>query len=229
MKFSIVIPLYNEAENILNLLTEIKKYLKEHENYEIILIDDYSSDHTKKIINNIKDKNLKLIKNNQNKGQSYSIHKGILQSSFETIITLDGDGQNDPADIPKLLDCFFKNKHIELIGGIRSKRKDSFIKIFSSKVANLIRARILNDGCPDTGCSLKVFNKNIFLLFPYFDGMHRFLPALFKGYGYSCKFINVNHRKRKYGNSKYGVLNRLFKGIRDIIKVRKIIKNKKLK
>ncbi len=227
MKFSIVIPLYNEAENIINLLSEIKISLKEYKHYEIILVDDKSTDHTKKIIDNIKEIDLKTINNKENKGQSYSIHKGILHASFETIITLDGDGQNDPADIPKLLEYYSKSKNLDLIGGIRSERKDTFIKIISSKLANYIRSRILNDGCPDTGCSLKVFNKNIFLLFPYFDGMHRFLPALFKGYGYSCKFIDVNHRKRKYGNSKYGVLNRLFKGIRDIIKVRKIIEKKK--
>ena len=103
---------------------------------------------------------------------------------------------------------------------------DSFIKVISSKIANGIRSKILNDNCRDTGCSLKVFDKQIFLSFPFFDGMHRFLPALFKGYGYKTMFIDVNHRKRKFGVSKYGTMNRLFKGIRDIIKVRKILKFK---
>ena len=105
-------------------------------------------------------------------------------------------------------------------------RKDNLIKVLSSKVANYIRQLLLNDGCLDTGCSLKVFKKDIFLSFPYFDGMHRFLPALFKGYGHNTIFIEVNHRKRKYGISKYGTMNRLFKGIRDIIRIKKILKKK---
>ena len=161
-----------------------------------------------------------------NRGQSFSIHKGILHSSFDTIITIDGDGQNDPADIPKLINKYFESDKLKLLGGIRSKRKDSLIKVFSSKIANKIRSKILKDGCQDTGCSLKVFDKKIFLTFPYFDGMHRFIPALYKGYGFETNFINLNHRKRKYGTSKYGTMNRLFKGIRDIIKVRNILKNK---
>ena len=98
--------------------------------------------------------------------------------------------------------------------------------MLSSKIANIIRSRILKDQCKDTGCSLKVFNKKIFLSFPYFNGIHRFLPALFKGYGYKTVFIDVNHRSRKFGMSKYGTMNRLFRGIRDIIKVNKILKNK---
>ena len=224
--FSIVIPLYNESQNILNLIDEIKLSLKNYKNYEIVLVDDKSTDETLKIIGEIKGHNIKIIKNHENKGQSFSIHLGISKSLNKIIITLDGDGQNDPADIPKLLEYYLENNKIKLVGGIRIKRKDNFIKIISSKIANFIRSRILRDGCPDTGCSLKVFNKSIFLLFPYFNGMHRFLPALFKGYGYSTKFIYVNHRKRKYGNSKYGTLNRLFKGIRDMFKVKKIIKQK---
>ena len=111
-----------------------------------------------------------------------------------------------------------------MVGGIK-KRQDSFIKIYSSKIANYIRSKILNDNCKDTGCSLKYLIK-YFLEFPYFDGMHRFLPALFKGYSYQT-FIEVNHRKRKYGISKYGTMNRLFKGIKDIIRVKRIINNYK--
>ena len=115
---------------------------------------------------------------------------------------------------------------MKLIGGIRRNRKDNFTKIISSKIANSIRSRILNDECIDTGCALKIFDKKIFLSFPFFDGVHRFLPALFKGYGYETLFIDVNHRKRNHGISKYGTMNRLFAGIRDIIKVKKILKTK---
>jgi len=225
--FSIVVPLFNESKNIIPLLKEIESSLKDYDNYEIVLINDCSTDNTANVIENIKNENIKIINNIDNKGQSYSIHKGIGLSLNEIIITLDGDGQNDPRDIPKLLDLYFRNDKIKLVGGIRKKRQDSFIKIFSSKIANYIRSKILNDNCKDTGCSLKVFSKNIFLEFPYFDGMHRFLPALFKGYSYQTTFIEVNHRKRKFGVSKYGTFNRLFKGIKDIIRVKGIINNYK--
>ena len=224
--FSLVIPLFNESRNIKFLLNEIKNNLINFKDYEIILVNDASTDDTSKVINNLSNNNIKIITNNENKGQSFSISEGIKNSSYNTIITLDGDGQNDPADILKLYELYSSQDDIKLIGGIRRKRKDNFIKITSSKIANFIRSRILNDECEDTGCALKVFDKKIFLSFPFFNGVHRFLPALFKGYGYKTLFIDVNHRKRNYGKSKYGTMNRLFVGIRDIIKVNKILKTK---
>ena len=224
--FSVVIPLYNEEENINPLINEIVYHLDTYKNYEIILVNDASTDNTENNIKKLNIKNLKILKNHTNSGQSFSIHRGVLNSFYDTIVTIDGDGQNNPSDIPVLLDQFFNNDEIKLIGGIRIKRQDNFIKIYSSKIANSIRSRILNDDCKDTGCSLKVFNKNIFLEFPYFDGIHRFLPSLFKGFGYKTIFLPVKHRGRKFGQSKYGTFNRLFKGIRDIIKVYKIINKK---
>ena len=224
--FSIVIPLYNESENIKPLLREIFTNLLSHENFEIVLVNDASTDNTSNVVKNLINNKVRILHNKTNRGQSFSIHKGIQHSSFDTIVTIDGDGQNDPADIPKLINKYFESNKLKLLGGIRSKRKDSLIKVLSSKIANKIRSKILNDGCQDTGCSLKVFDKKIFLTFPYFDGMHRFIPALYKGYGFETNFIDVNHRKRKYGTSKYGTMNRLFKGIRDLIKVRNILKNK---
>tara|TARA_B100000963_G_C22453208_1_gene592126 strand:+ start:37 stop:705 length:669 start_codon:yes stop_codon:yes gene_type:complete len=221
-----VIPLYNESENIKPLLREIFTNLLSHENFEIVLVNDASTDNTSNVVKNLINNKVRILHNKTNRGQSFSIHKGIQNSSFDTIVTLDGDGQNDPADIPKLINKYFESNKLKLLGGIRSKRKDSLIKVLSSKIANKIRSKILNDGCQDTGCSLKVFDKKIFLTFPYFDGMHRFIPALYKGYGFETNFIDVNHRKRKYGTSKYGTMNRLFKGIRDLIKVRNILKNK---
>ena len=222
--FSIVIPIFNEAKNIGFLLEEIKKSLENFKNYEIILVNDASTDETIEVINKINNKNIKIIFNVENKGQSFSICEGIKNSSYETIITIDGDGQNDPADIPKLYNFYTQNNDIKLVGGIRKNRKDSLTKITSSKIANYIRSKILKDGCKDTGCSLKIFNKKIFLSFPFFNGIHRFLPALYRGNGYKTAFLDVNHRKRIYGSSKYGTMNRLFVGIRDIIKVKKILK-----
>ena len=224
--FSIVIPLYNEAENIQCLLEEIFTNLKKFNNYEIILINDSSTDQTVSLISQIKSNKIKLINNSINKGQSFSIYRGIQEASFEIIVTLDGDGQNDPSDIPNLLKKYISNNDIQLVGGIRLKRQDNIIKIVSSRIANYIRMIILKDNCKDTGCSLKVFNKQIFLSFPFFDGIHRFLPALFIGFGYKTFFLNVNHRRRKFGVSKYGTVARLFKGIRDLYIVNRIIKNK---
>ena len=222
--FSIVIPIFNEARNIETLLKEINKSLENFKKYEIILVNDASTDDTSEVINNINNKNIKIIINKNNQGQSFSIFEGVKNSSFEIIITIDGDGQNDPADIPKLYNFYLQNNDVKLVGGIRKNRKDSLTKIISSKIANYLRSKILKDGCKDTGCSLKVFDKKIFLSFPFFNGLHRFLPALFRGYGYKTAFFEVNHRKRIFGSSKYGTMNRLFVGIRDIIKVKKILK-----
>tara|TARA_B100000989_G_scaffold12496_1_gene8508 strand:+ start:212 stop:889 length:678 start_codon:yes stop_codon:yes gene_type:complete len=224
--FSIIIPLFNEAESIPKLLVEIEQTLKNKE-YEIVIVNDASTDNTLEILKKIKSKKIKLINNISNRGQSYSIHKGITNASYTIIITIDGDGQNDPADIPTLIKEFSRDNNIKLIGGIRTNRKDNLLKIVSSKLANFIRSRFLKDHCKDTGCSLKIFDRSIFLSFPYFDGIHRFLPALFNGYGYKTKFISVNHRKRKFGSSKYGIFKRLIRGIFDMIKVKKILINNK--
>ena len=228
--FSIVIPIYNEAQNIKSLVYEIFNSLKDHNDFEVIIVNDFSSDNTIDVVNALQKKlNISLINNPKNKGQSFSIHKGVLKSKNNTIITIDGDGQNNPIDIIKLLQIYFSKKEISLVGGIRVKRKDSLIKIISSKIANNIRSNILKDGCKDTGCSLKVFNKSVFLQFPFFDGIHRFLPALFTGYGYKTLFIAVDHRPRIRGYSKYKIVDRLYRGIIDIIKVKKIIREHKNK
>jgi len=228
MKFSIIIPLYNEEDNIEILIKEINEALFNLEySYEIILVDDGSEDNTINIIKNINLDNLILIQNSKNYGQSYSLREGIRNANNNLIVTLDGDMQNNPYDISNLIDLY-KTGSFQLIGGIRRKRRDNLIKVISSYLANKIRMLILKDDCIDTGCSLKVFDKNIFLKFPYFDGLHRFLPALFKGYGYKTSFIEVDHRKRYRGSSKYGTLSRLIWGIRDIFKVIKIINKNKI-
>jgi len=229
INFSIVIPVYNESENLNKLIDEIYASLNKYSNFELILVNDGSNDDTKNTLEKIKAKFPIIIVNNKlNFGQSFSILEGIKNSNYKTIVTLDGDGQNNPKDISKLLEVFFSKKIFSLVGGIRKNRKDNFIKIISSKIANNIRSFILDDDCIDTGCSLKVFDKNVFLNFPYFDGLHRFLPALFKGYGKYTLFIEVNHRPRIAGFSKYGTIGRLFKGIFDIIRVKRIINNYQL-
>ncbi len=226
MNFSIIIPVFNEQENIAILIDEIYSSLHNFKDkFEIIVVDDGSQDKTVNIVKAINKKNIKVILNVTNQGQSYSIRQGVKFANNKIIITIDGDLQNNPSDIPKMLTLYYETD-FKLVGGIRKKRKDNFIKIISSYLANLIRKTILNDECNDTGCSLKIFDRDIFLNFPFFDGMHRFLPALYKGFGFKIFFIDVDHRKRYKGNSKYGTVTRLFWGIRDMYKVLKIIKNK---
>tara|TARA_X000000950_G_C13850516_1_gene634299 strand:- start:992 stop:1693 length:702 start_codon:yes stop_codon:yes gene_type:complete len=229
MNFTIVVPLYNEAENVENLINEIYFVFKDYKpiEYEIILVNDASNDNTSEILNSLEKKyqNLKTINNKKNVGQSFSLIKGIKSSKFNTIVTLDGDCQNNPADIPKLLKKYNSDNDIGLVGGLRLKRKDKIIKKISSKIANKVRKIILNDKCDDTGCSLKVFDKKIFIKLPEFEGLHRFMPALFSGYGCKTFFIPVDHRARLFGKSNYGTFGRLYRGVIDIIRVLKILKN----
>jgi len=227
---SIVIPVFNESENIVKLLDEIYFHLNNKYNYEVIIVDDGSNDNTIEVLENYKKIiELKASKHNVNQGQSYALRTGIIESKNDVIITLDGDGQNNPKDIEIITEKFFASPKYKLIGGIRKKRKDSFVKIVSSRLANFFRMIVLKDNCKDTGCSLKIFDKKIFLEFPFFDGIHRFLPAMFNGYGYKTFFVDVDHRPRLYGKTKYGTFRRLIKGILDIIKVSKIVKEYKNK
>ena len=222
-----MIPVYNEEKNIIKLINEIESVINYTNQYEIVIVNDCSTDNTFNILNKYKkNKKFKILDNKSNKGQSFSIHHGIQHSSHDTIITIDGDGQNDSNDIKKLYDVFFTSENIKLVSGIRKNRKDTIIKIYSSKIANFFRDLILKDGCKDTGCALKVFDKKIFLTFPFFNGIHRFLPSLYVGFGYEVIYINVHHRKRLYGKSKYGTFKRLIHGVRDLIHVRRIIKKK---
>ena len=223
---SIVVPFYNEEINIIQTYDEIINTFKDLNkySYEIIFIDDGSNDNSFLYFDKLKNKeNIKIIKNSSNKGQSYSISLGVKESKSKTIITLDGDCQNNPSDIPRLIDIYFNND-FSLVGGIRNKRKDSILKIISSKIANSIRNYILKDNCIDTGCSLKIFEREIFLKFPFFTGLHRFLPSLFAGYNKKTFYIPVQHRYRSYGISKYGTFKRLILGIIDLIRVVIIIK-----
>ena len=222
--FSIIIPVFNEGKNILNLINEILESLLNY-NYEIILYNDGSNDDTEKVLNKLNNKKIKVINSKINKGQSYAIYHAIKIAKNNTIVTIDGDGQNDPKDIVNLFNLYIISPDILLVGGIRKKRRDSILKIISSRIANYIRMKIFNDNCLDTGCSLKIFDKKVFLKFPYFNSIHRFLPALFTGVNVQTKFIYVNHRPRIYGISKYNTFGRLIRGIIDIFKVKNIIKN----
>ena len=225
MDLSVVIPVHNEEESIGNLINEIVAALSEKYQYEIVVVDDGSTDQTLDTLLEIKQELtvLRVIKHLKNSGQSTAVRTGVQQAKSAWIATLDGDGQNDPADIPSLYNELINNQAADpwlVIAGYRKKRKDTWLKRMSSKYANGIRDRLLRDGTPDTGCGLKVFSRDSFLALPYFDHMHRYIPALFQRQGGRVVSIEVNHRHRALGVSKYGFHNRLWVGIVDILGVR---------
>ncbi len=224
MKISVVVPVYNEAGNIIPLLQEITEVLNGRYDYEIIFINDGSADSTADELALAKNQftSLRVLTHRKSCGQSTSIRSGIKAAKGNVIATLDGDGQNDPADIPLLVDKLLhppQNLHLHMVVGYRKKRCDSGIKRISSKVANAVRAWLLKDNTPDTGCGLKVFYRDTFLELPYFDHMHRFLPALVQRAGLDVASVEVNHRFRQQGVSKYGTIDRLVAGIIDLLGV----------
>ena len=180
---SVVIPVFNEEENIKKLAYEIDHSLKNYK-YEVIFVDDGSKDNTKVEILNLNElKQVRLISHNKCYGQSVAMRTGILNSKYNIIATLDGDGQNDPSDIPKMIEVYKKNKNkLVLVAGIRSKRKDSFNKRVASRFAKQVRKVLFSDNHPDSGCGIRVFNKDLYLSIPFFNHMHRFLTILAKRY-----------------------------------------------
>jgi dolichol-phosphate mannosyltransferase len=220
MELSVVIPVKNEAENIAPLIGEIRAALDGLCTYEIIYVDDGSTDTTAAAIRAlmVETPRLRLLRHARSCGQSAAISSGVRAAHGAWIATLDGDGQNDPANIPELWDlaCTAPLDRPLLVAGHRRIRRDSWAKRVASRVANRIRARLLGDDTPDTGCGLKVFSRELFLDLPSFDHMHRFLPALVLRSGGKVLSVPVNHRPRRGGASKYGVLDRLGVGIVDL-------------
>ena len=224
MDLSVVIPVCNEEESIGILIEEITQALAQKYQHEIIVVDDGSTDKTLEVLSKIKKDlpTLRVIKHLQNSGQSTAVRTGVQYANSNWIATLDGDGQNDPADIPNLYNELV-SQNLDpwlVVAGYRKKRKDTWLKRISSKYANGIRDKLLRDGTPDTGCGLKIFARDSFLALPYFDHMHRYIPALFQRQGGRVVSIEVNHRHRMQGTSKYGFHNRLWVGIVDILGVR---------
>jgi dolichol-phosphate mannosyltransferase len=220
---TVVVPVHNEQENIEPLIDEIKAALAAGPPYEIIYVDDGSTDATGQRLRAMQARvpALKTVRHRHCTGQSTAIASGVKAASAPVIATLDGDGQNDPADIPNLLEIFNKsgNPDFILVAGLRAKRRDTWLKRVSSRIANRVRARLLGDDTPDTGCGLKVFSRAAFLDMPRFNHMHRFLPALMIRQGGVVTSVPVNHRPRHRGQSKYGLWDRLWVGIFDLMGV----------
>ncbi len=233
MDISVVVPVHNEAGNIISLIEEINAAMQHAKNYEIIYVNDGSTDETEAVLTQALSKfdKLRVIRHRYSCGQSTAIYTGIRSAKYDCIATLDGDGQNDPADIPHLYEVLINQKqqiaNLAMVAGWRNKRHDSAWRLFSSKIANAVRSRLLGDNTPDTGCGLKVFFREKFLELPYFDHMHRFLPALILRAGGQVISEPVSHRARIIGSSNYGTLDRLWAGIIDLVGVIWLIKRAK--
>ncbi len=220
---SVVIAVYNEIDNIEILIAEIEKSLAAVTHFEIIAVDDNSQDGSRQRLMQLAQQkpHLRLIKHVRNFGQSIAIVSGARAARYPWVLTLDGDGQNDPADFIKLF-AALKNVDLSqpvLVTGVRVQRNDNWVRRQSSKVANRVRDSLLHDDCPDSACGLKLFQKAVFLQLPHFNHLHRFLPALYKRINGLIINVPVNHRPRLRGQSKYGTLSRLWVGIFDILGV----------
>jgi len=223
-ELAVVVPVHNETDNLATLIEEICTSLDSLSgDFEIIYVDDGSTDKTTERLLQIKTEcpQLRVLSHRQCCGQSAAIMTGVKAARAEVIATLDGDGQNDPADIPALYTALkgAPDRDRLLVAGLRAKRRDSWIKRMSSKIANSVRSGLLKDDTADTGCGLKVFTRAAFMDMPRFDHMHRFLPALMIRRGGSVISLAVNHRPRERGASKYGTLDRLAVGIVDLLGV----------
>ena len=222
-EISVVVPVHNEEDNILPLINEIREALSNKFDFEIVYVDDGSTDKTyshlieaMKIISE-----LRVIRHKKSCGQSQAIATGVRYAKAKVIATLDGDGQNDPFDIPNMFAVHQADNEPEklMIAGFRHKRKDIKSKRYTSKIANAVRKKLLKDDTPDTGCGSKLFPRQAFMDMPRFDNMHRFLPALMIRGGGKVQSVNVNHRQREKGQSKYGFWDRFRVSVFDILGV----------
>ncbi|MCH9808101.1 MAG: glycosyltransferase family 2 protein [Alphaproteobacteria bacterium] len=225
MRITVVIPALNEAGNIGRLVAETYEHVPADNLAEVIVVDDGSDDATPDeitaLIESGNHPGLRLLRHDARSGQSAALRSGITAALSPVIATMDGDGQNDPRDIPKLLEHLGEpgGDGPALVNGWRTTRKDTGSKRWASRAANKIRDWVLRDECPDTGCGIKVYWREAFLRLPFFTSMHRYLPALFQTYGLKAAYVPVNDRPRQVGQSKYNNLNRALVGIYDLFGV----------
>jgi glycosyltransferase involved in cell wall biosynthesis len=220
IEISVIVPCYNEEDNIEPLVRELTGALRQlQKSFEIVYVDDGSTDKTADRLEEMKSAfpELRLVKHLRNYGSSAAFVSGFESSTGRILVTLDGDLQNDPGDIPLLLK---ELEHCDMVCGIRVKRRDNIVRRISSIVANKVRDLFLKDGIKDSGCALRAFKRDVLVHLIMFKGLHRFLPALCQIHGFQVRQIPVNHRPRLKGIAKYGISNRLFVGIRDLLAIR---------
>lgn len=229
-ELSVVVPVKDEVENAVPLLEEICAALRGRIAFEVLFVDDASGDGTPDALMAARSRapELRVLCHARNSGQSRAVRSGVLAARGRLVATLDGDGQNDPADIPMLLDVWTREAGqdglLGLVAGQRKKREDSWIKRVSSKVGNGVRQWLLDDRTRDTGCGLKLFSRDAFLSLPYFDHIHRFMPAMMLREGFRIAHADVHHRPRSHGVSKYGTLDRLLVSLSDLVGVRWLLR-----
>lgn len=231
IELSVVVPVFNERDNIPPLVGEVVAALRGKVSFEIVYVNDQSKDDSLDVLRALKatTPELRVISHLKQSGQSTAVRTGVKAARGAWIATLDGDGQNDPADIPKLLAARDAAENdVKLFAGWRVNRKDTGSKRWASKFANAIRSRLLRDETPDTGCGIKLFERAVFLDLPYFDHMHRYLPALVKRAGWRSVSVPVNHRERTAGVSKYNNLGRAWVGLKDLRGVAWLIQRSKI-
>ena len=228
-RISVVVPARNEAGNIVPLVEEIVRALATFAPIEIIYVNDGSRDGTEAELKSLMRTHgvLRQIKHEVSCGQSAAVRSGVTRARAAIVTTLDGDGQNDPAFLPALVAALERDPKVGLVAGQRVGRKDSGFKRLQSRIANAARKAVLKDGTRDTGCGLKAFRREVFLALPYFDGLHRFLPALVRREGYRIGYVDVVDRPRLHGVSNYGLWDRLWVGILDLAGVWWLIRRRK--
>lgn len=224
VQVSIVIPVKNEADNIGELVRKIDEACQDQADFEIIVVDDGSEDGSAQVIETMAETmaHLRLLRHDRSGGQSAAVHTGVTHARGDIVCTLDGDGQNPPSELPKLFAPFLSDAAspgLGLVAGQRVKRQDTLAKKWASRFANAIRGTLLRDGTRDTGCGLKGFRRAAFLELPYFNHMHRYLPALFIRHGWTIAHVDVSHAPRVSGTSKYSNLQRGLVGIVDLLGV----------
>ena len=228
---SIVIPAKNEAENIGQLVDDIASACAPHADHEIIVVDDGSDDGTGDVLRRlmVDRPNLRVLRHDRSGGQSAAVHSGVLLARADIICTLDGDGQNPPAELPRLFQPLLQagSAGVGIVAGQRVGRRDTLSKRLASRFANGLRGWLLRDGTRDTGCGLKAFRRDAYLALPYFDHMHRYLPALFSRDGWEVRHVDVSHRARQAGRSKYNNFQRGLVGAVDLFGVMWLIRRKK--
>ena len=227
---AVVVPVRNEAGNIAPLIDEIEAAMREQGPYEVIYVDDGSTDGTRAAIARLEAGRpwLRHLAHERSCGKSAAVRSGVKAARAPVIVTLDGDGQNDPLEIPRLLaELAEAGPHCGLVAGQRLGRQDTAFKRLQSKVANVVREAFLDDGTRDTNCGLKCFPRQVYLDLPFFDGLHRFLPALVRRDGYAISLIDVVDRPRLSGVSNYGFLDRLWVGIADLVGVSWLIRRRR--